>query len=243
MNVVDLLAYLIEEVSNKGIKFTTSSGLKRIFHLLYYVKFKPYKKTFVFRGRKYSYFHHYYNTTWYNERAVEIPIIVEIIEQYLGREILEVGNVMSHYFNIDHDVIDKYERGTRVINEDAADFRSIKLYDLIISVSTLEHIGWDESPREDTKILHVLNNLKGLLSENGIMVITLPSGYNLILEKFLRTKVIQFDEQYCLKRISKSNEWEEISCEELYNIQYDRPFPGANGLVIAIVKGGGHGKK
>ena len=45
--------------------------------------------------------------------------------------------------------------------------RPTKLYDLIISISTLEHIGWDEAPRDDTKILRALDNLMSLLSENG----------------------------------------------------------------------------
>ena len=70
-----------------GVRFTIGSGLKRLFHLVYYIQFKSNKKTFEFRGRKYSCFHHYYDTTWYNERAVEIPIIVEIVryERHLER--------------------------------------------------------------------------------------------------------------------------------------------------------------
>ena len=242
MNVKNLLLYTAQLASSKGVRFTIGSGLKRFFHLVYYIQFRSYKKTFVFRGRKYSYFHHFYNTTWYNERAVEIPIILDIVEGNLGKEILEVGNVLSHYINIAHDVIDKFESGVHVTNEDAAEFKSTKLYDLIVSISTIEHVGWDETPRDDTKILRALDNLRSLLSENGVMIITLPSGYNLILDKLLNSKVIQFDDQYCLKRVSKSNEWVEVSCEELDNIRYGKPFPGANGLLIAIFKGGKHGK-
>ena len=127
MNVRNLLSYTVQLASSKGVRFTIGSGLKRLFHLVYYIQFKSYKKTFVFRGRKYSYFHHYYNTTWYNERAVEIPIIVEIVERHPGNEILEVGNVLSHYLNIAHDVVDKFESGVHVTNEDAAEFKTYKI--------------------------------------------------------------------------------------------------------------------
>jgi hypothetical protein len=55
----------------------------------------------------------------------------------------------------------------------------------------------------------------------------------LIQDKSLRSKVIQFDDQYCLKRVSKSNEWSEVPCEELDNMRYGSLFPGANGLLVA----------
>jgi hypothetical protein len=234
MNVRNLLSYTLQLASAKGVRFTIDSGLKRLFHLVYYIHFRSHKKTFVFRGRKYSYFHHYYNTTWYSERAVELPIIVETVERHSGKEILEVGNVLSHYRNIAHDVIDKFESGVHVTNENTAEFKTTKLYNLNKSISTLEHIGWDEAPYDDTKILRVLDNLISLLSENGEMIVTLPLGYDLTLDKLLKMKVIQFDDQYCLKRVSKSNEWVEVSCEELDNISYGEPFPGANGLLVAI---------
>ena len=80
MNVKNLLSYTKQLASNKGVRFTIGSGLKRLFHLVHYIQFKSNKKIFEFRGRKYSCLHHYYNTTWYDERAVEIPMIVEIVE-------------------------------------------------------------------------------------------------------------------------------------------------------------------
>lgn len=81
MNVKNLLSYTKQPASNRGVRFTIGSGLKRLFHLVHYIQFKSNKKTFEFRGRKYSYFHPHYDTTWYDQRAVEIPIIVEIAER------------------------------------------------------------------------------------------------------------------------------------------------------------------
>ena len=89
------------------------------------------------------------------------------IEEYEGRKegrnILEVGNVLSHYFRVHHDVIDKYEKTNGVINIDAVDFDPPKRYDLIVTISTLEHVGWNENSRDSTKIPSAIENLKGLI--------------------------------------------------------------------------------
>ena len=102
-------------------------------------------KELLFHGLSHEYFYNSYNFTWCNERIVEVPIIMRFIEEAGNKRILEVGNVLSHYVAHDHDVVDKYERSSMIINEDIAHFRSEKPYDLIVSISTLEHIGWDES--------------------------------------------------------------------------------------------------
>ncbi|OQW96440.1 MAG: hypothetical protein BWK77_04695 [Verrucomicrobia bacterium A1] len=61
-------------------------------------------------------------TTWVNERAVEIPVVRKFLEGRAGR-ILEVGNVMGHYGPADWDVVDRFERGARVLNCDVIEFR------------------------------------------------------------------------------------------------------------------------
>jgi hypothetical protein len=105
----------------------------------------PWNRTFRVGGQRYRYAFHGYNTTWRNERCVEIPLAIEILDAWHEKRILEVGNVLSHYRPVDHDVLDKYERAPRVVNEDVLEFRPSAPYDLIFSVSTMEHIGWDET--------------------------------------------------------------------------------------------------
>lgn len=203
----------------------------------YYAKIKS-KESFVFQGRTYRYFYHRYNTTWKNERAVEIPIIWHIvIENYRrGKKILEVGNVLSHYFHIGHDVVDKYEKAKGVINEDVVNFSSSKKYDLIVSISTLEHVGWDEKPREPDKILRAIKHLKDLLSPGGKIIVTLPLGYNPEIDNFLKDGRLRFDKQYYLKRITKDNKWIETSWDNVRDVKYGEPFPYANGLLIGIIE-------
>lgn len=95
------------------------------------------------------------------------------MKKYKGRKILEVGNVLSHYFPVNHDIVDKYEKADGVINQDVIDFYPSKRYDLIISISTLEHVGWDENLRDHKilrdpmKVLHAIENLKRLLAPEG----------------------------------------------------------------------------
>jgi len=70
-----------------------------------YCRAKP-PRTFKFQGRHYGYFCHRYNYTWRNERAIEVPIIWKMVEENREGRVLEVGNVLAHYFPVRHDVLD-----------------------------------------------------------------------------------------------------------------------------------------
>jgi SAM-dependent methyltransferase len=126
---------------------------------------------------------------------IEVPIIYEIVKEAeaYGQKVLEVGNVLSHYFHVNHDIMDKYEKAKGVINEDVINFRLSKKYDLIISISTLKHVGWDEYPKDPTKVLVAIENLKRCLSSNGRMVFTLPLGYNPHVDSYIKNDAIHFD--------------------------------------------------
>lgn len=203
-----------------------------------YLRFNYYRifksiKPFNFQGKNYKYFYHWYNTTWNNERVVEIPIICKYVNEYKNSEILEVGNVLSHYFNINHDVVDKYEIADGVINQDVVDYKPSKQYDLIISISTLEHVGWDETPRNPNKIFSALKNLKGCLSPGGKLIVTIPIGLNPVLDKFIETGKIRFTENYYLKRVNRANEWIDLK-SNFHSGTFDHPFPAGNVLFLGV---------
>ena len=124
-----------------------------------------------------------YHATYTNERAVEIPVAMGLVDKYRGRRILEVGNVLSHYFSFPHVIVDKYEVGPGVTNEDIDEFATSQKFDLIISISTLEHVGWDETPRDRTKIIKALKNIRNLVNPGGLVMVTLPVGQNPLLDK------------------------------------------------------------
>ncbi len=191
-------------------------------------------RTFTFRGKTYPYFCHIYNRTWQSERAIEIPIVSEFLNRHQGDRILEVGNVLSHYYLVNDDIVDKFELGDGVTNEDIVSYRSAGKYDLIVSISTLEHVGWDETPREPMKVLAALENMKRLLKDGGEILVTLPVGYNLELDRLLKQGAIKFSEFYCFKRTARYT-WTEAHWSDIENITYDHPFPYANGLVIGVI--------
>jgi SAM-dependent methyltransferase len=172
-----------------------------------------------------------------NERCVEIPIIKGILCDYQSKKILEIGNVLSKYFSFEHDIVDRYEIKGNVINQDVVDFKSTSKYDLIVSISTLEHVGWDERPRDDTKILCAVANLKNLVRpQGGLIVVTLPLGYNTALDELIKSGRLKFTNQYYLKRISKGNEWRESAWKDVQHANYGKPYPNVNAVLIGQIE-------
>src|SRR5262249_16232855 len=137
---------------------------------------------------KYPYFQHLYNVTWLNERRVEIPIARRWLALAPGARTLEVGNVLSHYDkSLQHAVVDRYEKTRRenFFPEDAETFTTGAPYDLIVSISTFEHIGQDEVPRDDAKIGRTMVHLRSLLAANGSLLFTAPVGYSPPLDRLV----------------------------------------------------------
>lgn len=193
-------------------------------------------KTFQFAGQTYEYLYHPYNRTWKNERGVEIPIFRDLLLQHEGRRALEVGNVLSHYFPINHDVVDKYEVSPGVINQDIVEFVPQTPYDLIVSISTLEHVGWDEQPQEPIKLLQAIEHLRSkCLAPSGRFVASLPIGYNRYFDNLLNEGQSPFTSQQFLKRISKQNYWIESNWEQCRDVPYGRFV--AHAIVIGIIEG------
>ena len=229
-----LLFTIKDAIKKKGLGYVIKKGIY-VWLFMVYFKLLGGKKSFSFQGNNYNYFHDVINNTWSNERSIEIPIMMEIVNKNKDKKILEVGNVLSNYFSIPHDVVDKYEVDEGVINQDIVDYNPAEKYDLIVSISTLEHVGWDETPRDDTKIPRAMENLRRLSKPGGLIAITLPIGYNSVLDKLLKEGKVSFPKQYYLKRISKANEWKEASWQEVENVKFGVPYTGANGLVVGFI--------
>jgi SAM-dependent methyltransferase len=188
--------------------------------------------TFVFAGRVHRYFRHPYNATWRNERSVEIPIVRAALAEAAGGRVLEVGNVLGHYFPSRHEVIDKFEPGPGVLNVDVLDFASAEPYDLIVSISTLEHVGWDDEEHDPAKIPRAVAHLRSLLAPGGRAVVTVPLGYNPHLDQLLQDEALQLDSEHWLLRVGRA-EWREVPRGSFEWPRYGSPHPGANGLLVA----------
>ena len=197
--------------------------------------------TFTFNGKKYNYFHHMYHLTFKNERAVEIPIVYDAVKNCSGR-IHEVGNTLSYYFKVNHEIVDKYDKKEGVINEDVVDFKPKHKYNLIVCISTLEHIGMDESAfselnkLDSMKTIRAIDKFKSILAVGGKVIVTFPLGYNTCLDKLFKRGKIHFTRTYYMKRISWDNRWAEKNFEEVSNSKFGQPYKFANGLVIGIIE-------
>ncbi|OGJ71174.1 hypothetical protein A2424_02845 [Candidatus Peribacteria bacterium RIFOXYC1_FULL_54_13] len=193
------------------------------------------RQTFSFRGRTYSYFCHWYNTTYNNERALEVAVMLDMVNAVAARNgsILEIGNVLSHYANVCHDVLDKYEKGTNVIHEDVVTYAPQKTYDLICSISTIEHVGWDEDPKDSLKIVRALQNLKQLLSPGGMLIVSVPIQYNPHMDELIASNAF-LPEQHFFKRVSLSNIWKPVQKKEALSSMYNEPYPFGNAITIGV---------
>ena len=196
-------------------------------------------RRFAFGGQLFSYFVHRYNTTWRNERTVEVPIIWQQVQQEYSRggKVLEIGNVLSHYYPITHTVVDKYEHAEGVINKDIIDFSPKQRFDLIIAISTFEHIGWDESPKHKQNVKRAVKHVRSLLLPGGRAVITVPMGYNAYLDAQLCAGTLGFDTHAVLQRTSADNKWHETDDSVLPSARYGYPFGNANVVVVGEVRG------
>ncbi|MFA6451422.1 MAG: hypothetical protein WCX65_18255 [bacterium] len=197
-------------------------------------KSKP-DKTFTLDGRTYIYFRHYHNAIR-NERAVEVPAVWAEVRNKAPKRILEVGNVLSYYFRFKHDIVDKYESSDGVINEDIVNFTPKAGYDMIVSISTLEHVGWDEEPREPRKILKAFEKLKSCLSPGGTLIVTMPIGHNTEMDGMIDSGEISFDKTLFLKRVSESNQWVQVDWDEAKKARYGHPFMYGNAVIIGSTR-------
>lgn len=191
---------------------------------------------FKFDGREYAYFSHPYNGTWMNERAVEIPLIWEQVASHSSDAVLEVGNVLSHYFQVKHLVVDKYERLPGVISDDILDVDLPQKFNCIVSISTLEHVGWDESPRVPGKHIQAIKKMKQLLSPDGKMFATIPLGYNPSIDEDLFAGRLGSDQISYFKRLG-NDMWRESSRDKVRDSSYGKKFRTTDGLALCVWRG------
>lgn len=191
---------------------------------------------FTVRGETFDLFHHRYNTTWINERAVEVPVARRFLEDRGGR-VLEVGNVMGHYGPADWDVVDRFEPGPRVRNCDVVEFRPEIPFDALLSISMIEHIGYDDE-RVDSggRILAALAHMRDVcLAPAGRMLVTAPLGYNPFLDALAFAGRLGFDEQIFVKRTG-SRAWREVPESEAVGTRYNSPHPYGNCVMFGYYR-------
>ncbi len=187
---------------------------------------------FRFQERLYPYFEHSINGGRANERTVEVALALPLLETARG-PVLEVGNVLTQHGYGGHTVVDRYEAAEGVLNVDIADFDDGVRYGLILSISTLEHVGWDEQPRDSTKISRVLDRLlRHLLAPGGRFFATVPMGHNPHLDRLLLENQTGTELAF-LRRLDAAGHWRPVPRAELGEPLYNHLFPMGN--VVAVL--------
>lgn len=219
----------------------TRLGGRSIREILYkpYVRLYPllfFMRHFEFEEKRYRYMFHPYGATLRGERIVEVPIALEELKLHTGQRILEIGNVLNHYVECQHVVVDKYEQNNRCLNVDITDFQPPHPFDYILSISTVEHIGWNKYEREPEKAVSALQHMKDLLAPDGLMLVTIPWGYNPILDRYLQSEECLFSKLRYMKRTSSRNTWVQAGANAIVGAKYGEPYPFANVLVVGYLR-------
>ncbi|QBX56873.1 DUF268 domain-containing protein [Nocardioides seonyuensis] len=188
--------------------------------------------SFQWEGAALPYFVHPYHYTWLNERAVEVALAREILARHAGADVLEVGNVLSHYVSDPHSIVDKYEQAPGVLNLDVADLDLQREFDLVLAISTLEHVGLDEDVVDPAKPARAIRRLKAHLKPGGMLWVTHPVGYNCDLDDQIRSGEIEFTRLRALKREPTHNTWREVPLDQAWGTPYDRLLYTAHALVV-----------
>lgn len=225
-------------MADKYIKVPKLMDVAKYFYIIPWFFRKQFKKSsfFVFNGREYPYFSHPYNGTWMNERAVEIPLIWEQVSSHSPDEVMELGNVLSHYYDVKHLVIDKYEKPKGGIAKDIVDVELSIKFKCIVSISTMEHIGWDEVPRVPGKYFQAIERMRSFLMLGGKMFITIPLGYNLPLQLDLFSGRLGCDQVFYFKRLSREI-WDQSTEDRVRNSTYGTKYRSTDGLALCIWQG------
>ena len=181
------------------------------------------QRTFEFNGSRYPYFYHRYNNTAETERCVEVPLAWEFLQRRPGAAVLEIGNVLNHYEPFPHAVVDKYETAGGVLNVDVCDFWPSQKFDAILSISTIEHVGWDEQPFDPQKSLRAIERLRQMLAPDGSMFLSFPIGHNETLDAAVRDLTLGCSDLHGMKRLPRNN-WSEAPVSELLERRLNPPY-------------------
>jgi hypothetical protein len=172
------------------------------------------RTTFQFSGQTYPY------PAWnvHGERRVEIPVALAYLNAH-GRDggrALEVGNVLHQGTSVPRTVLDKYEKGPGILNEDIVDYAPPTPYDLVLAISTLEHVGFDEDRMDLGKFQRAVEHLYDrCLAAGGRMLISVPLGYHPEVDRLVLGDHLGWGEISVMVHCSALGEWKEVPVADL----------------------------
>lgn len=231
----------IELSSNESVSIVAQRAMTKAVNIFSYpfIRSSHERRTFTIQQVPFNHFVHPYNETWKNERAVEIALTKAFLSDISGLKLLELGNVSQYYFpNFkEKTVVDKYERSAGVMNIDILDYAGSNEFEALLSISTFEHIGWDESPKRPEKVGEAISKFLTHAHKSAPCLISYPLGYNSFLDS-LAAKQPQIasgglPNHAILIRCDDDNNWQEAPLEVALKAKYGSRWKGANALYVA----------
>jgi hypothetical protein len=214
---------------------------KRVFAMLFLspkqVQWWENRLKFTFDGKEYLHFVHQTNCGWPPYRMTERSVEMALADAWLSRhesdrDVMEIGAVTPYYWPARiADVVDPTDQHSGVsIRKSMFD---ISFYGKkILSISTFEHIGTGEYSLESKPDASALAVRKLLLEAQSFLV-TIPTGYNRNLDRFIADNWKAFEgvSVGCLRRSAgaRDNAWHQVSIDELRDVPYTK---AANGLIV-----------
>jgi SAM-dependent methyltransferase len=131
--------------------------------------------------------------------------------------------------------VDKYERGEGIVNRDVLDLAALGSFELIVAISTIEHVGWDEEPRRPDAALEAVAALRSMLAPGGRLVLTHPVGYNPHLDSALRDGAVPLARLVALRRAGRRTRWIQVPPEEAWSVPYDFLLYSARAVLFGEV--------
>jgi hypothetical protein len=191
---------------------------------------------FNLHGLELAYTDARYNTTRQNERAVEVPAGLHLYNKALaaGKSVLEIGAVLPHYLpnwpKNGHTVVDLFEKGRGITNDNVLTWQPPRAYDLIISISTLDHLL---GPME---LWLALERMRRWRNPGGLLFITLPAnqppevGGGPWLDALLKDRhALEASDLWRMDKVTPQwHLWEEVTGSQKPALGYNSPTWFAN---------------
>lgn len=205
-----------------------------------------------------------------SERTVEVPVADAFIDTQAEGRWLEVGNTLRQYQSAMHStsqsfrervIIDKFENAPGVQNIDLFDYKTKQQFQVILSISTVEHIGQGVDPqaaygekntkRDREAPLVAIRTIYELLDEGGRALITVPYGklldggwyiqfsfdyLSLLWKRYgIPREAIQcsaLHRMYSLVAAGTFPQWREESLSKVALCEYNYPHNFANAVAV-----------